>query len=71
MKKYIAPAINKAEIELESMMLAGSPEENLDSNNSIENSEDIKAKENYGDVSSWDEDDEEDITYAYRHKSIW
>ena len=70
MKKYIAPAIHMAEIELESMMISDSMDNDLDSNSPLTDS-DIKAKENYGDVSAWDEDEEEDITYAYRHKSIW
>ena len=70
MKKYIAPAIHMAEIELENMMISDSMDNDLDSNSPI-TSDDIKAKENYGDVSAWDEDEEEDITYAYRHKSIW
>lgn len=69
MKKYIAPAINKAEIELESM-IAASPTENL-SDEEITPDDTFESKGNYGDVSSWDEDEEEDITYAYRHKSIW
>ena len=70
MKKYIAPAINKAEIELESM-IAASPSTDLSSDEEITGESQFESKENYGDVSSWDEDEEEDITYAYRHKSIW